>query len=324
MAQHSFPSLMRRLAAAGFKAQFARTALLPDWWDESCTDDPTLLPELEVRVARFLGSPVKLVRDADASLSAPTYVGAQLRRVRDLARDRLASAIHAALRIAQAVVRNMPDRVPDPPPADALAWRAQIPRRAAVLQLDDILGDLWTRGIPVIQATTLPSPGFQGLVAIVEGRPTVVIGHDIDEPSRLAFVVAHEVAHVVSGDCSEAQLVVDEDEGIPDDTAMEARADSFASALLTGNVRLPELSPRDFKDLATKAASQETLLGVDASSVIWAWARRTLDYQMAAMATKALYRDRGGKRIVRRHTETNVNFYDASDSDRALLRCLGR
>ena len=30
------------------------------------------------------------------------------------------------------------------------------------------------------------------MVAFVENRPVVVIGHDLDEPSRLAFVIAHE------------------------------------------------------------------------------------------------------------------------------------
>src|SRR3954447_18408510 len=100
---------MRRLSAAGFKPSFTETALLPDWWEPSCADDPSLMPDLEIRVARFLGAPLDLVRDPDAKLSAPRYAGAQLRRVRDLARDRLASAIHAALQIAGAVVRNMED-----------------------------------------------------------------------------------------------------------------------------------------------------------------------------------------------------------------------
>ena len=322
MVQHGFTSLMRRLSAAGFKSTFAETALLPDWWEPSCADDARLMPDLEIRVARFLETPLEVVRDPDAELSAPNYAGAQLRRVRDLARDRLASAIHAALQIAGAVVRNMDDVPLRLPPTDALAWRSEIACKGTILQLGDVVADLWARGIPVVQVATLPTPGFQGLVAFVENRPVVIIGHDLDEPSRLAFVIAHEIAHVVLGDCSAEHPVVDEDEIVADETAIEHRADAYANALLTGNVQAPRIHPVDFKDLALKALDEEKKLGIDASSIIWSWARSTGDYQLAAMAAKALYRNKGGKRIVRQHLDKYVNAIDAPDSDRALLRCL--
>ena len=84
MAQHGFTSLMRRLSDAGFKPNFARVAVLPDWWAPACDDDASLLPEVEIRVARFIGAPLDLVRDPAASLTTPTYERAHLRRVRDI------------------------------------------------------------------------------------------------------------------------------------------------------------------------------------------------------------------------------------------------
>jgi hypothetical protein len=313
---------MRRLSAAGFKPPFAQTALLPDWWEPSCADDASLMPDLEIRVARFLGAPLEVVRDPDVALSAPTYAGAQLRRVRDLSRDRLASAIHAALQIAGAVVRNMGDVPLRLPPMDPLAWRKQIARKGVILQLGDVLTDTWARGIPVVQVATLPTPGFQGLVAFVESRPVVIIGHDLDEPSRLAFLIAHELAHVVLGDCSVDHPVVEEDEIVADDAGIERQADAYARALLTENLEAPRLRPLDFKDLALKALEEEKKLGIDASSIIWSWARSSGDYQLATMAIKALYRSKGGKRLVRQHFDEHVNAIEAPDSDRSLLRCL--
>jgi IrrE N-terminal-like domain len=264
------------------------------------------------------------VRDPDAPLSAPTYAGVQLRRVRDLARDRLASAIHAALQIAGAVVRNMEDVPLQLPPDDPLAWRRQITRKGTILQLGDVLGDLWARGIPVVHVGTLPSPGFQGLVAFVDNRPVAIIGHDLDEPARLAFVIAHEVAHVVLGDCTAEHPVVEEDEIVADDREIERQADTYARAVLTDNVEVPRLHSIDFKDLALKALDEEKKLGIDASLIIWSWARSSGDYQLAMMATKALYRNKGGKRLVRQYFDRYVNVIDAPDSDRALLRCLNR
>lgn len=324
MAQHGFTSLMRRLSAAGFKQQFAETALLPDWWEPACADDASLLPDLEIRIARFLGAQLDVVRNPEAPLASPTYAGVQLRRVRDLDRDRLASAIHAALQIAGAVVRNMRDVRLRLPPADALAWRREIVRKGPILQLNDVLADLWARGIPVLQIATLPSPGFQGLVAYVERRPVVIIGHDLDEPSRLAFVIAHEIAHIVLGDCTADHPVVEEDEVVADDREIEHQADTYARAVLTENVDVPRLQSTDFKDLALKALEQEKKLHIDAASIIWSWARGAGDYALAIMAIKALYRNKGGKRLVRQYFDQYVNVIDAPDSDRALLRCLYR
>lgn len=322
MAQHGFTSLMRRLSAAGFKSSFARVAVLPDWWAPACDNDPSLLPDLEIRVARFIGAPLDVVRDPAASLATPVYAGAQLRRVRDVDRDKLRSAIHAALKIAAAVVRGMDTPFTEAPPKDPLAWRRELVTAGTVLQLDAVLSDLWRRGIPIIHVATLPTPSFQGLAAIVEGRPVIVLGHDLDEPARLAFIIAHEVAHVVNGDCTPDQCVVDEHDEVADDAPSEQIADEYATAVLTGGVRVPDFQASQHKELATKAGSLEKTLGVDASTIVWAWARKSGNYALATMAANALYRTKGGKRLLRKHFDQQVDVSTVSDSDRTLLRCL--
>ncbi len=313
---------MRRLAVAGFKRDFARVAVLPDWWDNSCEADDGLLNEVELRVARFLGAPLSVVRDAGAPLVVPAYEGAQLRRVRDINRDRLWPAIHAALNVASAVVRNSSLPTLRLPPTDALAWRQQISRPKRVLRLDDILANAWDRGIPVLHVEALPVPSFQGLTGVVDGRPVVLVCHNLDEPARLAFIIAHEIAHVVNGDCLQGQPVIDEEEEISDDTDIEKRADAYATALLTGGAPIPDVQAFGFKDLAQKAAAVEKERDVDASAVVWSWARRTGDYARATMAAQALYRTRGGRRAIRTHLDQYLTLDNASDSDRALLRCL--
>jgi hypothetical protein len=313
---------MRRLSVAGFKRDFARVAVLPDWWAPACEDDPSLLPDVEIRVARFVGAPLAIVRDSEAPIEAPRYQDAQLRRVRDINRDRLGPAIHAALQVGAAAIHNMSERTVRLPPADPIAWKKAIARGGPLLQLSDIVADLWTRGIPVIHVETLPSPSFQGLVAVVEGRPVIVVGHDLDEPARLAFIIAHEVAHIVFGDCAPGRPVVDEQEEVSDYHEIEARADRYASDVMTGGVEIPHVHASGFKDLAMKAATIEKERHIDASSVVWTWARRTGDYAMATMAAQALYRTKGGKRVLRALFDRNVGLDEAPESDRALLRCL--
>lgn len=315
---------MRRLSQAGFKKDFVSRAVLPEWWDEDCADDPTLLPDIEIRVARFLGLPLSIVRSPAAVLRPRVAPGAQLRRVRDLDRDRLAPAIHTAMQVAGAVVRSMREPAPSPaiPPRDGLAWRGELGGAHAAVKLDHILSDLWRRGIPVVPMEGLPSPSFQGLACIIENRPVIVISHKHDEPGRIAFLVAHEAGHIAAGDCAADQPVVDEEEEVLDDSDIERAADQYATRVLVGDDSVPQVDAVDFKDLAKRASQTERASGADASAIIFAWASRTREYAIATMAVNALYRGSGARRQLRQQLERHVDLDATNETDRALLRCV--
>ena len=272
--------------------------------EDSYATDPDLLPEIDFRVARFLDVPLSVVRNVEAALMPPSYSGSQLRRFRDIDRDRLGPAIHTAIQVAGAVIRNLRDTGPaEILPIDALEWRRLLtPREGRPVQLDDILRDLWNKGIPVVPLEVLPTPSFQGLVCIVDEHPVIVLGHRYDEPGRVAFLVAHEAAHITFGDCSADTLVLDENEAVQDDSEMEQAADRYAMRLLVGELTsgISEDEEMDAKSLAQKAVDLENQNGADASSIIYAWAAQTLNYATATMAVKALYRSVGGRRQVRR------------------------
>jgi IrrE N-terminal-like domain len=268
----SFGTLMKRLKSSGFPRDFISTALLPDWWDESASKNSELVQELELRVARFLNVRLASVTNPDVHLAAPNYTGAKLRRVRDVSRDRPRPAIHSAIRIASAVVRNLKERnAPTTlPPLNPETWRQSLRRQGSAVTLGAIASDLWRRGIPVVPLETLPAPSFQGMACIVEGRPVILLGSKHDEPTRAAFVIAHEAEHIVAGDCAVDQPVVDEEDEISDSSDIEVRADLYARRVLVGdvNVQWPEIS--DFKQLAQKALELERRTGADAGAVMFA------------------------------------------------------
>ncbi len=324
LTQPTFSNLVRRLSHAGFDKRFVQSAILPDWWRDECAADVELLPEIELRIARFLGSPVSQVRNPGEQLAAPSYAGAQLRRVRSVDLDRLGPAIHSALQIATAVVRSLRDHEPSGAdlPADGLDWRRELRNPAGTVTLDDILTDLWQRGIAVVPVDVLPAPSFQGLACIVEGHPVILLGHKHDEPGRVAFFVAHEAGHIAAGDCSRDQPVVDEEDLIVDETEIERAADRYATRVLVGKNPIPPLNGGDFKELATHAAELESETGADASTLLFAWAAETGDYSAATMAVKALYRGSGARRKLREHFDRHVDLESAAETDRALLRCV--
>lgn len=323
LSQRTYGALATRLAHAGFSAQFLRDVLLPDWWDASCAEDPRLLTDLELRVARFLDLPVRTVQTPGIPLAAPHYPGARLRHLPRVHQSRLRPAVHAGLQVAAAAVRAM-GTAPEVrmPPADALAYRAELLRAHALVDLACLVRDLWSRGIPSLHVELLPNPRFQGMACIIEHRPVVLLGHGHDTPARLAFHLVHELGHVVSGDCQVEAPVVDLSEDVGDTSDMEVTADGYALAVLGGSGVPPAGLARGAREAATSAYELERQTRVDAGHVLLRWAEETGDFATAQQALRALWRSHGGRLALREGADDNLDLDGAPDTDRALLRCL--
>lgn len=254
---------------------------------------------------------------------SPARVG--LRKVRNVDADHLAPAIHAGIRVAEAVVRSLRDasRPAELPPRDGAQWWRQLREHHGTVDLRAVATDLWRRGIPVVPPVALPSPKYQGLACIALRRPVIVLGHALDEPPRLAFFIAHETGHVVQGDCAPDQPVVDEDDEAPDAADVESRADAYAWATVSGGRATADLGNGSSRDVANRAAAIEDEHGVDAGAVVWGWANRTQRFQDGQLALKALYLAQGGQRVLQELFEQFVDVAGANETDAALLRCVG-
>jgi hypothetical protein len=316
---------MTRLSRAGFKPEFVRSALLPDWWSEECAADPSLLPDFEVRVATFLRESVERVRSPDQPLRVPVYEGAQLRHSKKVDRDELPAAMLTAQRVAEAAVRNL-RRQEDvlPLPSDALNWRQSFLDHSKIPDLENVVADLWNRGIPVLHLEMLPAPKFDGMALIASGRPVIVVGSGQDIPAWLLFIIAHESGHVAHGHCAPDRPVVDATDE-QDTSDIEQAADNYAFKLLDGGDAPLAVGGGDPRSLAERADSAEKTYRVDAGHLIlaWAWKQRASEaFKIAVQALKALWKkSSGGKATLRRYLDAKVNFEAASDHDRALLSC---
>ncbi len=327
--RHTFNSLLRRLKQGGFHKDFVQKAILPEWWNDACGKQSELITEVEIRIARFLELSLDNVKNPDFSFAPSEYENVLLRQVRFADVNRLAPAIHSALKIGEAVVRNLRnvECFQENIPSDALFWRHQILKSRKTVTLDLLLENLWGRGIPVVPINVLPAPAFQGIACMMDDRPVILLGQRHDEPGHVAFIIAHEAGHIAVGDCTPGQPVVDEADKVDDDAVgdaadMERDADSFASLALLGSETLPELTGENYRQIAEQADQIEQDTGADASLIIFAWAKKTGKYEMATMAVKALYCNVGAMRKLRRYFDHHINLEDASETDRLLLSCV--
>lgn len=160
------------------------------------------------------------------------------------------------------------------------------------------------------------------MACVIGDRPVILLGQKYDEPGRVAFLVAHETAHIINEDCSVDCLIVDEDEDLYDDDMSEQRADRYGRAVLVGDDRVPMLSGADFQSIANDAFRYQERLGMDSGYLIWNWAKESKNYQIATMATKALYRATGARMLLRQHFDSHVDIEAANEVDRTILRCV--
>jgi hypothetical protein len=259
------------------------------------------------------------------AVAVPSYHGPRLRRPANVKAERVGPAIHAGVELAAAVTRALRNTAPASlPSTDAVQWSSTLQPAFGETLLEVMARDLWSRGVPVIPAEGLPTPKYQGLACIVDGRPVIVVGHEHDEPARVALWIAHECGHLVAGDCAEGAPVVDEDEDAGQASDMEKRADDYAwNVLMRGEKpSKPSAWPDEWQKVADKAAAVEQKTSVDAGVLVWSWTTRTKRYQDGKLALQALYRAKGARQTLAQLFNEHVDVENASETDAALLGCM--
>lgn len=344
--KRSYHRLVGRLRDAGFPKEFVERVFLPEWWEKECSKDPSLLPEIEFTVARFLRASIETVRDPLASLFVPDMPPARLRKSPGVNRRAVAAAMHFGCAVAEAVVRNLGEDVPDYQalPKDPDEWRSALLAApgAEAVTLPRLVQDLWRRGIPVALVDPVPRPKFRGMaVCTANHRPVILLAWGGDDHPHFLIDLAHEAGHIASGHVDEGLITLDadagdttdlEDELVEDDAAIERdeqAATKYGHHVLTPNGdfglgRFAEVTDPKSVDtfkLARLARTRGLQHGVDSGLLVHLWQIKTGEYSRGKGALTKLDK-MGAKRILRTTAGRFINIQDASETDGQLLRCV--
>ncbi|KQW70040.1 hypothetical protein ASC67_06070 [Methylibium sp. Root1272] len=160
---------------------------------------------------------------------------------------------------------------------------------------------MWSHGLPVVHVTGWPD-GLRrpdAMCVRVGQRPVTMVVRKEQAPARLAYLVAHELGHVMSGHLQAANNAVLVDEALPVDDQRtfsdddEIEADAFAMTVLGGDLLLSTcrslLGPR-YSELTLAVAALRACRDkpLDAGQVILGWGRLSEDWQLTNMALKYL------------------------------------
>lgn len=321
MPAHNLKTLLARVTKAGIPRPLARCALVPDWWGPESDEDGSLA-DVEERVARFLRMPLSQVRDPAAALALPAHPGAQLKNARHVSRAKLDPAIHFALMVAKAALPCLRDAAPVRPlPRDPLDWRAELLEAGPFPDLAVVLENLWARGYLVLHVSRLPTPRFQGLAALVNGRPVILLSHDLEPPAVFLFNIAHEAGHHASGHCTDETFIVDGEEN-DDRSETEVEANRYARLAMLGRDDLPSFFGDKPRQLAQEALDEQARTRADAGLLLRSWAFENGTWALASAAIEAIDQDLGGPETVRAAFEEHIDRNLATDAERGLLACL--
>ncbi|MDI9348629.1 MAG: ImmA/IrrE family metallo-endopeptidase [Candidatus Symbiobacter sp.] len=187
--------LKKELDAVGLDGAKA-LKLLPDWWEEVAE---SLGGQIEIRgwVAQFFG----LIFDKDGNFlrppSAEPEIAFRAKKDSDITKLKIASDF--ALAVAKQILRVVPETKNQIIPSAEKLRQEILAKGKPWVGFDDLLEICWSRNIPVIYMTELPmTHKMDGMVLRYDNKYAIILSKKAqnDHPSRLLFVLAHEIGHI--------------------------------------------------------------------------------------------------------------------------------
>ena len=242
--------LRRELRQAGI-ANAAINAVWPEWWSAEAKDSLSATTELTYTVARRLGlSPRALFDGSPQFLWHDSTKFKNLGTTTDKEQAILASFGTAVGRCALSATLPGVSLI-----NDAEGVRDAILRQARFVDLPQMLTFCWQTGIPVIQLRVFPLPQkrMQAMTVKVNERYAILLGFESEYYARMAYILAHEIAHILLGHLEHSDSLLDMENPLTTDNldAEEVDADRAAFILLTGRD-----DPRVLADTQSYSARQ--------------------------------------------------------------------
>lgn len=253
--------LRRELRQAGI-ANAAINAVWPEWWSAEAGDSLSATAELTYTVARRLGLSPRALFDG-----SPQFLWHDSTKFKNLGTtSEREQAILASFGTAVgrcALIATQPGEFPL---TDAQRAREAILDQARFVGLPELMNFCWQAGIPVVKLRVFPLPRkrMQAMTVKVNRRYAILLGFESEYYARTAYILAHEIGHILLGHLEHSDSLLDMDDPLTgaDLDSEEVEAERAAFILLTGQSDPHVLADKDsyrasqLAQAAMKAADQ--------------------------------------------------------------------
>lgn len=273
--------------------------LMPEWWDDEAAEDEGGLLELQMLLARRLNVSLASLQSAPAR---PVFREAvrRFKTVHPEGSSQLAVAASIANGLSQ-LLASAVGEAPAVAPIKAEQLRAELLQAAPAVTLEALCRWSWSHGVPVVHVQGWPAQLRRpdAMCVRVGERPVILVVRNEKTPAKLAYLICHELGHVLLGHLRDIGNAVLVDDTLPVDNQRsfhdedEREADAFAMEVMGGaslRAAVDGLTGRTYSDLTLAVAAMEAARPrhLDPGQVILGWARVADDWQLANMALRFL------------------------------------
>jgi Zn-dependent peptidase ImmA (M78 family) len=310
----SMSNLLERLEEKGLQPKYVRDRALPTWWDADIEDDPTVVAEAAGYIAKRLGL------DEFKGKSQTKF-----KKHQNTDEQSLEVAQGLALRVAE-IVQYATSLTYEPSRLSAAEIRQRLLIDDPAVCLGNLLSFCGSIGIPVVHYADLPQgvKKVDGLVACFNGQPVIVICRAKQSCAWLAFILAHELGHILCGHVT-GSVFIDEDIAKEEQDTEEIEANEFAATLLLGDlknhiwqqVRYPNVLVKQAKELAIQYQ-------LDPATVCLNYAWQTKDWGKGMAAVNQLEKEANAPALINSYLAQHLDWEQLDRDTQDYLRLVTR
>lgn len=232
--QIKMETLFERLEAVGLPEKFIREQALPNWWDEEFEDTPGAVVEAAAYISRRLNLDINSLLEPLATPTFKRSCVARFKTKQGIIVNELLVAHCIAARIAEMAASACTTEFKLVSESASII-RNKILEDREFVDMFGLLNFCWSCGIPVVHFDRYPKSQdkFDGMVAHFGHRRVIVISLNRCSRAWLAFILAHELGHIIKGHASNT-ILVDEKVLLENSDIEEIEASGFAVELLLG------------------------------------------------------------------------------------------
>jgi Zn-dependent peptidase ImmA (M78 family) len=233
--------LYSRLSDIGFPPKYVREVALPDWWCDEFEQSEGAAIDAASYAARRLNLDLDSLLEQGSVPSFKLTGNPKFKTIKGSDRNKFKIATALCNRVAELVSAAC---INDYQPIYNLTIqqiRNILISNNGIVSLDSVLGFCWQRGIPVFHYNKFPknTKKFHGMVTYASDRPVIVISLQDLSPSRLLFILVHEIGHIYKGHVSiETGSMIDEKVDLNSVDEEEVAANEVAGELLFGRANM--------------------------------------------------------------------------------------
>jgi Zn-dependent peptidase ImmA (M78 family) len=326
MTQIQMADLYKRLSTAGFPKKFIEQEILPDWWCKEFEETDNAITHAAMYLSRRLNLDMKSLLAIDTPIEFSLGCQPKFKTTTSSVADQIKIPYALAARVSELLAQVYLHPYRSLKGLTAQDLRHQILENHENADLQGLLQLCSSQGIPVVYLDRFPRgcQKFHGMVSYWIDRPVIVVSLKDRSTSRLAFVIAHELGHILKEHLSNTQFLVDNKIELSSNDLEEIEANEFASELLLGVAGIGYQSLRTYQpqELAQYAQTMAKRDRVAPGVVIWNYGWSKGEWSIARQAIKIVEPSANAPVEINQHLWQHLDLEQVSEDNQDYLQAM--